>query len=80
MTSSTLIQQISDRTEQLLTRLHELQCSNDLLTEQLHKTTQDRDRLKTRLDQVRRRVDDLVARLPQDSGERAHEERRDGPT
>ena len=64
MTTPPLIEQIAERVERLLVRHEELQRTNDLLTQQVHALTQERDSLKSRLMAARARVDSLIDRLP----------------
>ncbi len=64
MATSTQIDQILERVEQLLVRYTEQQRTNALLTEQLAQLTHERDSLKSRLGAARARVDALLERLP----------------
>lgn len=64
MASSDLIDQIAERVEHLLLRHEELQRTNDLLAQQVHSLSQERDQLKSRLSAARARVDALIERLP----------------
>ena len=64
MSSSPLIDQITDRVERLLVRQAELLRTQTLLRQQLQALTQERDSLKSRLAAARARVDALIDRLP----------------
>ncbi|HOB67244.1 DUF904 domain-containing protein [Ottowia sp.] len=64
MTQPPLIEQIAERVERLLVRHEELRRTNELLTQQLHALTHERDSLKSRLMAARARVDSLIDRLP----------------
>ena len=62
------IEQIAERVERLLVRYEELQRTNTLLAAQVDTLTQERDSLKSRLGAARARVDTLLERLPQPTG------------
>ena len=62
------IDQLAERIERLLVRYGELQRTNSLLGDQVESLTQERDSLKSRLGAARARVDALLERLPQASG------------
>ena len=64
MASSDLIDQIAERVEHLLLRHEELQRTNELLAQQVHSLSHERDQLKSRLSAARARVDALIERLP----------------
>ena len=64
MTNPPLIEQISERVERLLVRHEELRRTSELLVQQVHALTQERDNLKSRLMAARARVDALIERLP----------------
>ncbi|MES2413749.1 MAG: DUF904 domain-containing protein [Pseudomonadota bacterium] len=72
MSNQTQIDQITERVERLLLRYEELQRTNALLNEQLAVLTTERDSLKSRLAAARARVDALLERLPENSGNSAH--------
>jgi cell division protein ZapB len=56
---------LADRVERLLLRHREMQRTNELLTRQLDAVSLERDHLRTRLNQARQRVDEVLARMPQ---------------
>jgi uncharacterized coiled-coil DUF342 family protein len=64
MTNPPLTEQISERVERLLVRHDELRRTSELLAQQVHALTQERDNLKSRLMAARARVDALIERLP----------------
>ncbi len=60
-----LIDQITERVEQLLLRYEALLRTNAQLGEQVITLTHERDSLKSRLSAARARVDALIERLPE---------------
>ncbi len=80
-TSSSLLDQVTERVDRLLVRHAEQQRTNALLLEQVAALTHERDSLKSRLAAARSRVDALLQRLtpapasadssPTDDGERS---------
>ncbi len=68
MADPTQIDQLIERVERLLLRYEELQRTNALLGEQVNVLTHERDSLKSRLSAARSRVDALLERLPDSSG------------
>lgn len=68
MTSPSLIDQITERFEQLLARHEELRQVNARLSAEVEALTQERDRLKARMTAARERIDALLDLLP-DSAE-----------
>ena len=68
MPNAPQIDQLAERIERLLVRYEELQRTNALLGDQVESLTQERDSLKSRLGAARARVDALLERLPQASG------------
>ncbi len=68
MSNPTQIDQLAERIERLLVRYQELQRTNVLLGDQVDNLTLERDSLKSRLGAARARVDALLERLPQASG------------
>lgn len=71
MSDQTEIDQLVERVERLLLRYEELQRTNALLAEQMQVLSQERDSLKSRLGAARARVDALLERLPDTSGQAA---------
>lgn len=69
MADPTHIDQLVERVERLLLRYEELQRTNALLGEQVNVLTHERDSLKSRLSAARSRVDALLERLPESSGD-----------
>lgn len=69
MTNPSQIEQITERVERLLVRYEELQRTNALLVAQLDTLTHERDSLKSRLGAARARVDALLERLPEMTGQ-----------
>ena len=65
------IEDLTDRVERLLLRHEELRRTNALLQQQLAMASQERDSLKTRLAAARSRIDALIDKLPQPSGDAA---------
>lgn len=63
MSSSSLIDQIAERTERLLLRHQELQRTNELLEQQVQALSTERDSLKSRLAAARSRMNALIERL-----------------
>ena len=63
------IDELTDRIERLLLRHEELRRTNALLQQQLAVTTQERDSLRARLSAARSRIDALIDKLPQPTGE-----------
>ena len=59
---------VTERVERLLVRYEELTRTNALLYRQIDSLTQERDSLKSRLSAARARVDALLERLPEMSG------------
>ncbi len=72
MSNQTQIDQITERVERLLVRYEELQRTNALLNEQVSVLTHERDSLRSRLSAARARVDALLERLPEASGQGQH--------
>ena len=68
MPNAPQIDQLAERIERLLVRYEELQRTNALLGDQVESLAQERDSLKSRLGAARARVDALLERLPQASG------------
>ncbi len=68
MSNPSQIDQIAERVERLLVRHEELQRTNALLSEQVNALSQERDSLKSRLNAARARVDALLQRLPDATG------------
>jgi cell division protein ZapB len=62
---------LTERVERLLLRYEELTRTNALLYRQIDSLTQERDSLKSRLSAARARVDVLLERLPEMSGNAA---------
>lgn len=60
----TPLAQLADRVERLLLRHRELQRTNELLTRQLDAVSVERDQLRTRLNQARQRLDEVLTRMP----------------
>lgn len=58
------IDELTDRIERLLLRHEELRRTNDLLAQQVHVVTQERESLKARLAAARSRIDALIDKLP----------------
>lgn len=69
MSNPTPIDQITERVERLLVRYEELQRTNALLNDQVTVLTHERDSLRSRLSAARARVDALLERLPEASGQ-----------
>ena len=63
------IAQIADRVERLLLRYEETQRTNALLCEQVKLLALERDSLRSRLNAARARVDALIERLPESTGQ-----------
>ena len=63
------IEQITERVERLLLRHEELLRTNALLEQQVQGLAAERDSLKSRLGAARARVDSLLERLTESSGE-----------
>ena len=63
------IAQIADRVERLLLRYEETQRTNALLCEQVKLLALERDSLRSRLNPARARVDALIERLPESTGQ-----------
>ena len=61
------IEELVDRVERLLLRHGELQRTNALLEQQLATVTHERDKLRSRLQAARTRIDALLERLPVDA-------------
>jgi len=68
MSNPSQIDQIAERVERLLVRYEELQRTNALLSEEVNALSQERDSLKSRLSAARARVDALLQRLPDATG------------
>jgi len=64
MDSSSPIDRIAERVEQLLARHEQSERTIALLTDQVATLTQERDSLRSRLQAARARVDALIERLP----------------
>lgn len=64
MTTSSPIDALTPRVEQLLEQFQQLQRAHSDLQAQLEAVTQERDSLRLRLQAARARVDELIARLP----------------
>jgi uncharacterized protein (TIGR02449 family) len=60
----TPLAQLADRVERLLLRHRELHRTNELLTRQLDAVSVERDQLRTRLNQARQRLDEVLTRMP----------------
>ncbi len=65
------IDELTDRIERLLLRHEELARTNALLQQQVTVVTQERDSLRARLTAARARIDTLIDKLPQLTGEGA---------
>ena len=65
----TQLQQLAERVERLLLRHEELQRTNALLLRQVESLGAERDSLKSRLSAARTRIDHLIDKLPQHSGQ-----------
>jgi cell division protein ZapB len=63
------IDELTDRIERLLLRHEELARTNALLQQQVNVVTQERDSLRARLTAARARIDTLIDKLPQLTGE-----------
>jgi len=61
------ISDLIERVERLLLRHEEVQRTNELLLQQVHALTTERDSLRSRLAAARSRVDALLERLPAES-------------
>jgi uncharacterized protein (TIGR02449 family) len=66
MSESKPIDQIAERVERLLLRHEELQRTNALLQAQVQELQLERDMLRSRIGTARARIDELIARLPDD--------------
>lgn len=64
MDSSSPLDRIAERVEQLLARHEQSERTIALLTDQVATLTQERDSLRSRLQAARARVDALIERLP----------------
>lgn len=64
MTTSSPLDSLTQRVEQLLEQYQQLQHAHHELQAQLQATTQERDSLRLRLQAARARVDELIERLP----------------
>ena len=60
------IEELAERVERLLVRHQELQRTNALLVEQVQNVSDERDKLRSRLNAARGRIDVLLERLPRD--------------
>lgn len=58
------IDELTDRIERLLLRHEELRRTNELLAQQVHIVSQERESLKARLAAARSRIDALIDKLP----------------
>ncbi len=58
------IEELIDKVERLLLRHEELLRTKALLEQQLMALLQERDQLRTRLNNARSRIDDLIERCP----------------
>ena len=65
------IDELTDRIERLLLRHEELARTNALLQQQVNVVTQERDSLRARLTAARLRIDTLIDKLPQLTGDHA---------
>jgi len=63
------IDELTDRIERLLLRHEELARTNALLQQQVHVVAQERDSLRARLTAARSRIDTLIDKLPQLTGD-----------
>ena len=63
------IDELTDRIERLLLRHEELARTNALLQQQVQVVTQERDSLRARLTAARSRIDTLIDKLPQLTGD-----------
>ena len=66
MSESKPIDQIAERVERLLLRHEELQRTTALLQAQVQELQLERDMLRSRIGTARARIDELIARLPDD--------------
>ena len=66
MSENNPLDAVLERVEHLLVRYEELKRTNELLVNQVDTLTQERDSLKSRLQEARRRIDGLLDRLPLD--------------
>lgn len=73
MADHSLIKQINERVGRLLLRHEELRRTSTLLSQQVEELTRERDSLQSRLLAARVRVDELINRLPQNTGTLRHE-------
>ena len=64
MTTPSILDPVTERVEQLLTKYEALQQSHRLLAAEVLALQQERDSLRSRLKAARARVDALIERLP----------------